>query len=39
MPITKALPILSQYTLFLPSENIRKPYGFLMFTEGRETVH
>ena len=24
---------------FLPPEIIRKPYGFLMFSEGRERVH
>ena len=32
-------PIFSQCTLFLPPENIRKPYGFLMFSGGRESVH
>ena len=31
--------IRSQYTISLPSENIRKPYGFLMFSEVREKVH
>ena len=34
-----ALPIHSQYTLSLPPENIRKPYGFLMFLGVRERVH
>ena len=29
----------SQCTLSLPPENIRKPYGFLMFSESREKVH
>ena len=28
-----------QCILFLPSENIRKPYGFLMFSGSRERVH
>ena len=32
-------PIRSQYTFSLPSENIRKPYRFLMFSEGRKRVH
>ena len=32
-------PICFQCTLFLPPENIRKPYGFLMFSGGREKVH
>ena len=32
-------PILSQCTLSLPPENIRKPYGFLVFSGGRERVH
>ena len=32
-------PIRSQCTLFLPTENIRKPYGFLMFSGGREGVY
>ena len=31
--------ICSQCTLSLLSENIRKPYGFLMFSGGRERVH
>ena len=31
-------PIRSQCTLSLPSENIRKPYGFLIFSGGRERV-
>ena len=32
-------PICSQCTLSLPPENIRKPYGFLMFSGGTEKVH
>ena len=32
-------PISSQCTLSLSPENIRKPYGFLMFSEGKEKVH
>ena len=32
-------PICSQCTLSLPTENIRKPYSFLMFSGGRERVH
>ena len=28
-----------QCTLSLPPENIRKPYGILMFPDGREKVH
>ena len=32
-------PIGSQRTLSLPPENIRKPYGFLLLSEGRERVH
>ena len=32
-------PICSQYSLFLPPENIRKPYGFLMFLGSKERVH
>ena len=31
--------ICSQCTVSLPPENIRKPYGFLMFSGGRERVH
>ena len=27
------------YTLSLPPQSIRKPFGFLMFSEGRERVH
>ena len=30
---------LFQFTLSLPPENMRKSYGFLMFSEGRERVH
>ena len=33
--LTHLLPI----TLSVPPENIRKPYGFLMFSGGRERVH
>ena len=33
------LPIYFQCTLSLPLENIRKPYGFLMLSGGRERVH
>ena len=33
------LPIPSQSTLFLPPENIRKPYSFLMFSWCWERVH
>ena len=32
-------PIRSQCTLSLPPENIRKPYGFLMFLGGKERMH
>ena len=32
-------PILSRCTLSLRPENIRKPYGFLMFSWGRERMH
>ena len=32
-------PVRSQGTLSLPPENIRKSYGFLTFSEGRERVH
>ena len=31
-------PICSQCNLFQPPKNIRKPYGFLMFSGGRERV-
>ena len=34
--LTHSFPI---YTFSLPPENIRKPYGFLMFSKGRERVH
>ena len=33
------LPIRPRYTLSLPPENIRKPYGLLMLSRGRERVH
>ena len=33
------LPISSQCTLSLPPENIKKPYGFLIFSGARERVH
>ena len=40
MPIESIIyPIFSQCTLYLPPENIKKPYGFLMFSGGREGVH
>ena len=32
-------PIRSQSTLYLPPENIRKPYGFLMFSGVSKSVH
>ena len=32
-------PICSQCTLSVPPENIRKPYGFLMFSGSREGLH
>ena len=32
-------PIRSQCTLSLPPENIRKPWGFLMLSGGRERMH
>ena len=32
-------PICSKFTLSLPPENIRKPYGFLMFAGATERVH
>ena len=32
-------PFYSQCTLSLPPENIRKPYDFLIFSEGRGRVH
>ena len=35
----KELHICSQCTLSLSPENIRKPYGFLMFSGGTEKVH
>ena len=34
--LTHSFPI---YTFSLPPENLRKPYGFLMFSKGRERVH
>ena len=34
--LTHSFPI---YTFSLPPENIRKPYGFLMFSKGKERVH
>ena len=33
------LPIRSHCTLSLPPENIRKPYGFVVFSGGREIMH
>ena len=35
----RELPICSRCTLSLPLKNIRKPYGFLMFLGGRDSVH
>ena len=32
-------PILSQCTLSLPPKTIKKPYRFLMFLGGKESVH
>ena len=32
-------PICAQCTVSLPSENSRKPYDFLSFSEGKERVH
>ena len=32
-------PICSQCILSLPTDHMRKPYGFLVFSVGRETVH
>ena len=34
--LTHSFPI---YTFSLPPENTRKPYGFLMFSKGRERVY
>ena len=34
--LTHSFPI---YTFSLPPENVRKPYGFLMFPGSRERVH
>ena len=37
--LTMSYPIHSQCTLSLPPENIRKLYGFFMFSGSRERVH
>ena len=37
--VTFPEPIRSQCTVSLHPENIRKPYGFLKFSGGKETVH
>ena len=34
-----AKPITAQYCFSIPSENIRKPLGFLMFSGGIEEQH
>ena len=36
---TRYLSDFSKFTLSLPPENIRKPYGFLMFAGATERVH
>ena len=37
--VLSAEPICSQCTLSLTPENIRNPYGFLMFSGDRKMVH
>ena len=37
--LTHLFPMMHPFYLSLPSENIRNPYGFQMFSEGTERVH
>ena len=37
--LVRVKPIHSQCIFSLPPENIRKPYGVLMFSGGRKMVH